>query len=236
MESNERKEREEGISFVVKKPLRCLVGKKPSLDGEYGDHILHDKYVPPVGLLGDEFGFETIDYEKPKKSSPRKKETKESSPTSVHRPFETISSSFHCLVGMKPSLNGDHGDGGSYDQYISPTGSYGDEYDFKTIVNEKPKSPLRKESKEKQAVEVKKSAPTRVTHPFEYLPNLSMFRNRSFSRNRSFEENPPFSDAIPEVAPKRNHSFVDAIPTPTKAEPLDSASIRDVQKALREME
>jgi hypothetical protein len=41
-------------------------------------------------------------------------------------------------------------------------------------------------------------------------------------------------DELPQIERKR--SFVDAIPTPTGNDPLDSHAIRDVQKALREME
>ena len=129
------------------------------------------------------------------------------------------------------------------EQYVPPGGETA--YGFEAVVQEgkkkknKPRSFRRKKEQSMEEMpppwNTDPMALSRGNRSFEgsyYSGSLNSTSN-SFPRNRSLEYLPPGSGAD---SIRRNGSFADAIPPGKKNDPLDGESIRDVQKALREME
>jgi hypothetical protein len=220
-EQFEPKERDEGLSSMVKKPFRCLIGIKAE---EAGMDTLTPRiyqYIPP-GSFADAVGIETIHKDKSEKKKSRKKEKrpaelKEVSPTSVathvskHR-LETKA------AGEESS---------SLSRSIFKTNPF--------VRNRSVEEP-----KESPAVSVlaRNRSFEEPPRDLDSLPQLNKMLTLSIltrNRSQSFENaSPPNWDEFPQIEKKL--SFVDAIPTATRNDPLDSHSIRDVSKALREME
>lgn len=125
------------------------------------------------------------------------------------------------------------------DQYVPPGENI--EYGFEATLQESKKKKHRARSFRKHKEKTK-----------EHSDSLSLTRNRSleelpppesarqlepyaFPRNGSFESLPPGVE-LDALVRSRSRSFAEAIPPGKKNDPLDSESIRDVSKALREME
>jgi len=133
---------------------------------------------------------------------------------------------FRCLVGGRDGTERDY-EGmhvmSPEEQYIPPGKDVGFEVQEAKKKKQKPRS-FRKKTED--ALSKSLEEPPRSADPMAPY---------SLRGNRSYEDLPPGVN-LDSLARRRTHSFADAIPPGKKNDPLDNESIRDVSKALREME
>lgn len=159
------------------------------------------------------------------------------SPTEIREEQEKLSSivkkPFRCFAGRDPPspyvTSPD-------EQYIPPgENDYGFEASLQEGKKKNTKSLSFRKNKEKKDVVMSESSSLERNRSLEKAPSNSYLAPYRLEHSRSFEDLPPGTDvdALPRM---RTRSFADVIPAGKKNDPLDNESIRDVSKALREME
>jgi hypothetical protein len=177
------------------------------------------------------------------------------SPTEIREEQEKLSSivtkPFRCFAGRDSPSSFLDDDYAPYvtspdEQYIPPgENDYGFEATLQEGRKKKTKSLSFRKNKEKKDVVMSESSSLERNRSLEKAPSNGYLTPYPFpgsgsipkngAQSRSFEDLPPGTDvnALPRM---RTRSFADVIPAGKKNDPLDNESIRDVSKALREME